>query len=258
MQIPCDGRNSLNRRTDVGADKFLDKKQANRPLDEAIAGEDLNILVGSRPLGGDDSSDAVKLNILNILYEKYGFVEADFLSAELSLVPAFKARDIGFDRGLIGAYGHDDRVCSYPALTALLDAADTKRTAMVVLADKEEVGSDGNTGLNSAYLKYFIYDLADMDGVKGRDVLSKSKCLSADVNAAFDPTFPDVMERRNASFLNYGVVVTKYTGARGKGGTSDASAEYVAFVRNMLDKAGITWQRVSSSFTSLSIMLLSA
>ncbi len=220
----------------------LAQEQSKRTLSDGIRGEELNVLVGSCPFKDDEGSELVKLNILKILFEKYGVKEADFLSAELECVPAQKACDIGFDRSLIGAYGQDDRVCAYPALKAIIDIGTPKYTAVAVLADKEEVGSDGNTGMNSDFIRHFAEDLAVMQGGRGSVVLRNSKCLSADVNAATDPTFQDVMERRNASFVNYGVVITKYTGARGKSGTSDASAEYVAFVRKMLDDAGIIWQ----------------
>ena len=217
-------------------------EQSKRTLSDGIKGEELNVLIGSRPFKSDSGSELVKLNILKILNEKYGITESDFLSAELECVPAAKACDIGFDRSMIGAYGQDDRVCAYPALMAAINAGTPEKTLVTVLADKEEIGSEGNTGLNSAFLKYIVYDIAKMQGVDGTVALRHSQCLSADVNAGTDPTFQDVMERRNAAFLNYGVVITKYTGARGKSSTSDASAEYVAFVRNMLDKAGIVWQ----------------
>lgn len=220
----------------------LATEQNKRTLAEGIKGEELNVLVGSHPFKDDEGSELVKLNILKLLNEKYGIVEADFLSAELEMVPAHKACDIGFDRSLIGAYGQDDRVCAYPAFTAILDVENPQKTAVVILADKEEVGSAGNTGLESDFLRFVIGDIAKMQNVDATVALRNSKCLSADVNAGVDPTFQDVMERRNASMLNYGVVVTKFTGARGKSGTSDASAEYVAEVRNMLDKANIVWQ----------------
>ena len=220
----------------------LSAEQNKRTLSDGIKGEELNVLVGSRPFKADEGSELVKLNILNLLNQKYGISEDDFLSAELEMVPAHKACDIGFDGSLIGAYGQDDRVCAYPALTAILEVENPEKTALAILADKEEIGSTGNTGLESDFLRYVIGDIAKMQKVDATVALRNSKCLSADVNAGFDPTFPDVMERRNASFLNYGVVVTKYTGARGKSGTSDASAEYAAYVRNMLDKAGIVWQ----------------
>ncbi len=220
----------------------LAQEQMKRTLAEGIKGEELNILIGSRPFKDDEISEKVKLNIINILHEKYGIIEADLLSAELEAVPAFKARDIGFDRSMIGSYGHDDRVCAYTSLMATLECEKPKKTIVTVLADKEETGSDGNTGLKSAFLKYFIADLAEPYGILGRTVLSNSECLSADVNAAFDPTFPDVHEKRNCAYVNYGVVVTKFTGARGKAGTSDASAEFVSRVRNVFDENNIIWQ----------------
>ena len=220
----------------------LAQDQMKRNLAQGIKGEELNIVIGSRPFKEDGLSEAVKLNIMNILNEKYGIVEDDFLSAELEAVPAFKAKDIGFDRSMIGAYGHDDRVCAYTALMATVKCKNPKYTAVTILTDKEETGSDGNTGLQSAYLKYFIADLAAEFGEEGRTVLSNSECMSADVNAAFDPTFPDVMDKRNCAFINYGVVVTKFTGARGKSGTSDASAEFVGKIRRLLDKNNVIWQ----------------
>ncbi len=220
----------------------LASAQMKRPATEIVKGEELNILIGSRPFKDDEASEAVKLNIMLLLNEKYGITESDFLSAELEAVPAYKACDVGFDRSLVGAYGQDDRVCAYTELMAVLGLQKPRRTAVAILTDKEETGSDGNTGLRSAYLKYFIADLAAVFGAKGRDVLSKSRCLSADVNAAYDPTFPDVFEKNNASVLNGGVCVTKYTGSRGKSGTSDASAEFVGEVRALLDKNNVIWQ----------------
>ena len=151
--------------------------------------------------------------------------------------------DIGFDRSLIGGYGHDDRVCAYPAAMAAFDIKDPEYTCISVLTDKEETGSDGNTGLKSSYLKYFIEDIAKAQGSEGYRVLSKSTCLSADVNAAFDPTFPSVYEKKNCAYINRGIVVTKYTGARGKAGTSDASAEFMSFVRTVFDSADVAWQQ---------------
>ncbi len=220
----------------------LAANQMKSTMAEGVKGENLNVLIGSRPFDDTDAAENVKLNIMNILFEKYGINEADFLSAELEVVPAFKACDIGFDRSMIGAYGHDDRVCAYPALMALIDAEAPEHTAVCVLADKEEIGSVGNTGLDSSFLNYFICDLAEASGLDGRDVLTRSKCLSADVNAAFDPIYAEVSEKRNASFVNRGVVITKYTGSRGKGGTSDASAEFMAEVRAMLDGNHVVWQ----------------
>lgn len=220
----------------------LASEQIKRTLNEGIKGEELNVLIGSHPFKDDKGSELVKLNILKLLNEKYGVTEEDFLSAELEMVPAAHACDIGFDRSMIGAYGQDDRVCAYPALTAVLEVKTPERTALAILTDKEEVGSMGNTGLESDFLRYVVGDLAKMQGSDPTLALRRSKCLSADVNAAMDPTFQEVMERKNASFLNYGVVVTKYTGARGKSSTSDASAEYVAEVRALLDRENIVWQ----------------
>lgn len=220
----------------------LAAEQMKRTLADGIRGEELNILIGSRPFKDDEASEKVKLNIMNILFEKYRIIESDFLSAELEAVPAFKSCDIGFDRSMIGSYGHDDRVCAYPAAEAIFNIENPEYTAITVLTDKEEIGSDGNTGLNSSYFKYFVADLANMQGVNYHTVLSNTHCLSADVNAAFDPTFPDVSERRNASYINKGVVITKYTGSRGKAGTSDASAEYMGKIRSMLDGADVVWQ----------------
>lgn len=221
----------------------LATEQMKRPLSTGIKGEELNILVGSLPFKDDQQSELVKLNILRILHEKYGIVEADFLSAELEAVPAYPVRDVGFDRSMIGGYAHDDRVCAYTALRAAIDVSAPAYTTVAVLADKEETGSDGNTGLNSSYLRYFIADLAAQAGIPARDVLRASKCLSADVNAAHDPTFADVTDKRNAARLGYGVSLMKYSGARGKSGTSDASAEFTGEVRRLLDDAGVIWQQ---------------
>lgn len=221
----------------------LANEQYTRKPNELVKGEELNVVIGSHPFKDDAESERVKLNILKLLNEKYGIVERDFLSAELELVPAFTVDDIGFDRSLIGGYGHDDRVCSYPAFEAILDIEEAPEyTAITVLTDKEEIGSDGNTGLNSSYMKYFIEDLARLEGFAGRDVMRNSKCLSADVNAAFDPTWASVFEKNNASMINGGVCVTKYTGSRGKSGTSDASAEFVSWVKTLLDNNDVLWQ----------------
>lgn len=220
----------------------LANTQMSKTLAKGITGEQLNILIGSRPFKDDEESGAVKLNIMNILFEKYGITEADFISSELEAVPALKARDIGFDRSMIGAYGHDDKVCAYTALRATVDCKNPVHTVVTVLTDKEETGSDGNTGLCSAYLEYFIADIAEALGSDGRTVLSASECLSADVNAAFDPTFPEVNERNNCAYINRGVVVTKYTGARGKSGTSDASAEFTRRIRRLMDEKNVIWQ----------------
>ena len=221
----------------------LAQEQVQEKMAKAIKGENLNVLVGSRPLDTEDEeSELVKLNVMKILNDKYGITENDFLSAELCFVPAQKCRDVGFDRGLIGGYGHDDKVCAYPALIAAIDSDVPDCTCITYLTDKEEVGSDGNTGMQSDFLRYFIYDLAKQDGEEGYRVLSKSKCLSADVNAAFDPTYASAYEAKNSSYINNGVIISKYTGHGGKYDTSDASAEYMGEIRSMLENNGIMWQ----------------
>ena len=221
----------------------LGREQGKKPLNEAIPSESLNLLVGGRPLAGEDCSDRFKLNVLKLLNEKYGIVEEDFLSAELTMVPAGPAREVGFDRSLIAAYGHDDRVCGYAALKALLDLDKTPaKTAVCVLADKEEIGSDGVTGMQSAAFDTFMEDLCEAQGAALRVCLENSFCLSADVTAAYDPNFGEVFEKKNAAYLNYGIGLCKYTGARGKSGASDASAETVGYVRGIFDRAKVIWQ----------------
>ena len=221
----------------------LGAEQSKKPLGAAIPGETLNLLLGSRPIGEEEDSGRVKLAVMQLLHEKYGVTEDDFTSAELEAVPAVKACDIGLDRSLIGAYGHDDRVCGYAALKALLDLTETpEKTAVCVLADKEEIGSEGVTGMQSAAFDTFMEDLCEAQGVPLRACLEKSFCLSADVTAAYDPNFAEVYEKRNAALINYGVGLCKYTGARGKSGASDASAETVAYVRGLFDAAGVVWQ----------------
>ncbi len=221
----------------------LAQEQASKPMAKAFTGEDLNVLVGSRPYDTkDEEKDLVKLNVMAILNKKYGICEGDFLSAELCLVPTNKSKDIGFDASMIGGYGHDDKVCAYPALMAAVDVEAPEHTCVTYLTDKEEIGSDGNTGMQSDFLRFFIYDLANQDGVEGYRALSKSTCLSADVNAAFDPTYASAYEAKNCSYLNNGVIISKYTGHGGKYDTSDASAEYMGKIRAMLEKNDILWQ----------------
>lgn len=220
----------------------LGAEQGKKPLNEAIPGENLNILMGSRPLGEDGDSDRVKLRVLDMLHEKYGICEDDFTSAELEVVPAFNATDLGLDRSLIGAYGHDDRVCGYAALKGLFDIDVPEKTAVCMLADKEEVGSMGVTGMQSAFFDTFMEDLCQSQGVSLRVCYESSFCLSSDVTAAYDPNFAEVYEKRNESRVNYGLGICKYTGARGKNGSSDADAETVAYVRRVLDNAGVVWQ----------------
>ena len=221
----------------------LGADQSKKPLGEAIPAESLNLMVGSRPLKDDEGEGRVKLAVMQILNEKYGITEADFISAEIEAVPAFNATDIGFDRTLLGAYGHDDRVCAYAGLKAMLDLESTPcRTAVCVLADKEEIGSEGVSGMQSAFFDTFVEDLCESQNVPLRACYEKSFCLSSDVTAAFDPNFAEVYERNNSAYVNYGVGLSKYTGARGKGGCSDAGAEAVGYVRRLLDDRGVLWQ----------------
>jgi len=220
----------------------LSKDQNKKALSESFAGEGLNVLIGSEPWTDGGDKDRVKLNILRLLNARYGITEEDFLSAELTFVPAFPARDVGLDRSLIGAYGQDDRACAYAALKALFDLETPDKTAIVVLADKEETGSDGVSGMKSQAFECFIDDLCESQETKLAHSFANSFCLSMDVCNAYDPNYPEVSEKRNNAKLNYGVSVLKYTGARGKGGTSDASAEIVGKLRQVFDKADITWQ----------------
>ena len=217
----------------------LGHEQGKLPLEDGIKGEQLNVLIGSRP---DDEEHSIKLNVLKLLNEKYGITEDDFLSAELCVVPAMKARDVGFDRSLIGAYGHDDRVCAYPILTALLETTDSKHTTMCILADKEETGSDGPSGMQSDLMLDIINEIATALGGNPAVVRVNSKCLSADVAPAFDPNFAEVFEKRNAAMLGCGAVFTKFTGSRGKSSTNDATAEYVGWLRRLLSNDGVVWQ----------------
>lgn len=222
----------------------LAKEQENRTLREGIKGEELNIVIGSIPkdFEDDEVKEAVKTNTLKILYDTFGITEKDFARAEIEFVPAFKAYDIGFDRSLIAAYGQDDRVCAYPALMAELENVKPKKTSITVFTDKEEIGSEGNTGMVSEFLFDIVEDLCDIAGVKARDCYRKSICLSSDVNSAYDPTFSDVFEKMNSSYINRGVVLTKYTGHGGKSGSNDASAETMAKVIKLMDKEKVVWQ----------------
>jgi len=217
--------------------------QNKKTLGEGISGEQLNLLVGSRPFKDDEGSDRVKLAILDILNQRYGITEEDFISAELAAVPAFRACDIGFDRSLIGSYGHDDRVCAYAELAALLDLTEIPtRTAVCILADKEEIGSEGVSGMQSAAFDTFMSDLCDIQRVPLKACYENSFCLSADVCAAYDPNFAEVYEKRNSARINYGVGLCKFTGSRGKSGASDAAAELVAYARRIFDANGVAWQ----------------
>ena len=219
----------------------LGDKQSHKPLYQGIEGEQLNLLAGSKPYPDDDGSERVKLAVLAILNEKYGITEADLISSELVAIPAFEAKDVGLDRSMIGGYGQDDRVCAFAALRALLEVT-PRRTAVCMLADKEEVGSMGVSGMQSHAFDCFMEQLCDIQGVSLKDCFAHSFCLSADVTAAYDPNFAEVYEKNNSAFLNQGVGLCKYTGSRGKGGSSDASAELVAMVRKTLNDAGVQWQ----------------
>jgi aspartyl aminopeptidase len=220
----------------------LAREQMEKIMLKAIVGEDLNVLVGSVPLEKGKGSDLVKLGILNILNQKYGLVEEDLSFAEFEIVPSIKARDVGFDKSLIGGYGHDDRCCAYPAFMAAMSAPMPDETCVIMFVDKEETGSDGNTGMKSSFLKHFIADLSACEGVKGRHVFQKSKCISADVDSAFDPTFSCQYEPLNSAYINKGVVLTKYTGGGGKYSASDASVEFLGEIRKIFEKEKIIWQ----------------
>ena len=220
----------------------LGKDQLRKTMEEGITGEALNIVIGSMPYAGE-GGDRVKLAVLSLLHDEYGITEEDFLSAELAAVPAFPARDIGFDRSMIGAYGQDDRVCAYAELRALLDLEGApERTAVCILADKEETGSDGVTGLNSMYTFHFLQQLCAGQGADYITACKAAKCLSADVTAAYDPTFADAFEPDNGTYAGRGVAIYKYTGSRGKSGTSDASAELVSYLTGLMDTNSVVWQ----------------
>ena len=220
----------------------LGRSQGVRKLSEGIKGEELNVLLGSLPVEDTEVKEAFKLKILSILHDQYGITEKDFMRSELTLVPAQKAVDVGLDSSMVGAYGQDDKVCAYTALMAELESKNPEYTSLTALVDKEEIGSTGNTGMESDALLHFIEDLAECEGERVRDILRNSLCLSSDVNAAYDPTFSDVYEKQNSSFFNHGPVLTKYTGVRGKGGSNDASAETMQKVIGYMEEAGVPWQ----------------
>ncbi len=219
----------------------LSADQMKKTLAEGIVGEQLNVILGTQPISGE-GSDLVKLNIMNILNEKYGIIEEDFLSAELTIVPAGKCREVGLDRSLLGAYGHDDRVCAFAEIEPLLDMGTPVHTAVCILADKEEIGSVGVSGMQSRVFDTFMQDLCDSTGASLNRCFENSFCLSADVSNAFDPNFAETCDKRNNSMLNRGISICKYTGSRGKSGASDASAEAMGHVRTTLDNAGVLWQ----------------
>ena len=223
----------------------LAQDQMVKKLKDGINGEDLQLLVGSMPYG-KEGKEQVKLNILNILNKKYGIVEADLTSAEIELVPAFKARSLGFDESMVAAYGQDDKVCAYTSLSALMELENVKNTAVCILSDKEEIGSMGNTGMESQMFDFFISEILNKMQVNRPNLLERvfcfSKMLSSDVDAGFDPIYASVSDKTNAGFLGKGISLNKYTGARGKSGASDANAEYVAWIRNILEKNDISYQ----------------
>ena len=215
--------------------------QMKKTMAEGITGEGLNILIGSAPYA-DDGKDRVKLAVMSLLNDLYGITEEDFLSAELEAVPAFDVCEIGIDRSMIGGYGHDDRVCAYAELKAIFDVENPERTCVCILADKEEIGSEGVSGMQSAAFDTFMEDLCEAQGVALRRCFEKSFCISADVTNAYDPLFPEVSEKRSDSKINYGMGICKFTGARGKSGSSDASAEVVGHLRRLFAQEGVVWQ----------------
>ena len=220
----------------------LSAEQNERKLKDGIKGEELNIVIGSIPYTDDEVKEPVKLMALKLMNEQFGITEKDFLRAEVEFVPAHKASDVGFDRSMVGAYGQDDRICAYTALMAEIDTKNPTYTTMTILTDKEEIGSEGNTGLNSNYVGDYITYLAELEGVNPKEVFRNTICLSSDVNAAYDPTFASVYDPLNSSYVNKGCVLTKYTGARGKSGSNDASAELMAKVIGIMEENGVYWQ----------------
>lgn len=222
----------------------LAKEQMEKKMSEGIRGEQLNILVGSIPSEQED--EALREKVLQILYDNYNIEEEDFCSAELEMVPAFKANEVGFDRSLIGGYGQDDRVCAFTSLQAILETESPQRTAVCIFADKEEIGSTGNTGLQSLLMEDIFTELLYKEGKKDyysiRKSMHNSYALSADVNAAVDPNYPDVFEKMNCSFISGGVVLTKYTGSKGKSDSNDANPEFLAKIRALLDENKVSWQ----------------
>ena len=219
----------------------LGAEQMSKTGGKIIEGEQLNVVVGGLPYADEDVSDKIKLGVLKILHDRYGIKEEDFLSAELSAVPAFPARDVGFDRAFVGAYGHDDRVCAYPALTAVLDN-ESRHTVLAMLVDKEEIGSEGTTGMQCKVYEDLMEEIALALGANFRKVRAKSKCLSSDVTAAYDPSFASVYEKMNSAIVSCGTCMCKFTGARGKSGSNDASAEFIGEIRKAFQEEGVVWQ----------------
>lgn len=220
----------------------LGREQNQKKLPDAITAENLNVVLGSLPIADADAENRIKLSILGLLNEMYGITERDFVTAEIEIVPAFKARDVGLDRSMIGAYGHDDRVDAYPALMAEIEVQRPAHTTVCILTDKEEVGSDGVTGMNSMYAYHFLQQLCAATGVDSIAAFQASKCLSADVTAAYDPSFSEAFEPDNGTYVGRGVAIYKYTGAGGKSSTSDANAELVSYLTRLMNKNGVVWQ----------------
>lgn len=220
----------------------LGREQNQKKLPDAITAENLNVVLGSLPIADADAENRIKLSILGLLNEMYGITERDFVTAEIEIVPAFKARDVGLDRSMIGAYGHDDRVDAYPALMAEIEVQHPAHTTVCILTDKEEVGSDGVTGMNSMYAYHFLQQLCAATGVDSIAAFQASKCLSADVTAAYDPSFSEAFEPDNGTYAGHGVAIYKYTGAGGKSSTSDANAELVSYLTRLMNKNGVVWQ----------------
>lgn len=224
----------------------LAREQMERKLREGVKAEELNLLIGSMPYNGEDVAEAVKLNILNLLNEKYGITEIDFVSSEIELVPAFKSRSLGFDRSMVAGYGQDDKVCVYTSVRAILEMKNPKNTAVCLISDKEEIGSMGNTGMESHVFDTFIAEILNRLGINRPNLLDevfcKSKMLSADVDAAYDPIYASAFERNNSGYLGRGLGLNKYTGAGGKSGSSDANAEFVAQVRNIFESNNVKYE----------------
>lgn len=224
----------------------LSADQMQKKLDKGIEGEDLNVLIGSMPVEDKEQKERVKYNVLSMLNEKYGITEEDFVSAELEVVPAGKARDYGLDRSMVMAYGHDDRICSYTSFEAMLKVKTTDVTCVGLFVDKEEIGSVGATGMHSKFFENTVAEVMNLVGdyseIKVRRALKNSRMLSSDVSAAFDPNYPSVMEKKNAAFFGKGIVFNKYTGSRGKGGCNDANPEYIAHIRKIMDNNNVSWQ----------------
>ena len=223
----------------------LSQEQMEKKANKVIEGEALDIIVGNRPLDGVEK-DKVKAGVLNILKEEYDIEEEDFISAELEVVPAGKAKDAGFDRSMILAYGQDDRVCSYTSLEAMLKVKDCKRTSCTILVDKEEIGSVGATGMQSHFFENMVAELMDLMGefseLKLRRCLANSRMLSSDVGAGFDPSYASAFDKKNVAYLGHGMIIKKFTGARGKSGSNDANAEYIGFLRKIMEEADVTFQ----------------